>query len=200
MTVSDTITRAVQMTGVRGFGQVPSADEQNSALVVFQNMLMGLPRTVLSDVTITTNYTAGENERITDTSGTATITRPTTVTDIKTGLTRVPKNGAVIEVASATVPTRHIYIVEKQAWIQVNGLTLAADQPFGTEHEEGLAAMLAARLYPMLQQDQTRQPSAVVLQLASQGRQAIRQRFKQPYIATTDPLLLNRFQRFGCNV
>lgn len=199
MTVQDIITRAIILTGARSFSQIPGANETAAALTTFQNMLLGLPRTVLTDVLITANYTAGENERITNSGGPFTVTKPTTVVDTKTGLTRAPHNGAVVEVANATTPTRHIYITELAGWQQVHGLALTDASPFGPEHNEGLAAMLAVRLYPVLQQDQTRSPSAVTLQLAQQGRAAIRQRFRQPFFAQTDPLLLNRFQRNGAN-
>lgn len=194
MTVRDTITRAIRMTGARALGDTPAAEEIEAALDDFQNMLMSLPRTVLTDVLISANYTAGENERITDSSGTAVITRPSTVTDRVSGETRAPRNGAVIEVASATAPTRHIYITERKAWIQINGLALTSEQPFGSEHEEGISAMLAARIaYPVFR----RETPAVVQALAEQGRRAIRQRFRQTAFVTTDPLLLSVSQRNG---
>jgi hypothetical protein len=71
MTVRDTLTRAVRMTRARGLGSTPTSEEMTAMLDDFQNMLMALPRTALTDVLISANYTAGENERITDTSGTA---------------------------------------------------------------------------------------------------------------------------------
>lgn len=199
MTVGDTIARAIRMTGARGLGQSVSADETAEALAVFQNMLISLPRTILTDVLITANYTAGENERITMSGGAFTVTKPSTVTDTKTGATRAPRNGAIIEIADATTPQRWIYITELAGWQQVHSLTLTSVQPFGPEHEEGLAAMLAMRLYPTLQQDQSRQPSALTVSQASMGRAAIRQKFRQLTQVTTDPLLLNRFQRNGAN-
>lgn len=199
MTVADIIARAITLSGLRGFNQTPGADETAAALTTFQNMLLSLPRTVLTDVLITANYAANENERITNSGGPWVVTKPTTITDADTGALRAPRNGAVIEVANATAPMRHIYITELAGWQQVTGLTLTSVQPFGPEHDEGLTAMLAVRLFPVFQQDQTRSPSAVTLQMASMARAAIRQRFRQPYVATTDPLLLNRFQRNGAN-
>lgn len=194
MSVRDTITRAIRMTNARALGDPPSSEEFDAALDEFQQMLLSLPRVALTEVLISANYTAGENERITDTSGSATVTRPTTIVDSKTGLTRPPRNGCVVEVASATAPTRHIYIAELKSWMQVNGLTLASEQPFGPEHEQGLSAMLAARLAtPVFQ----KAPSQTVMDLAVEGRRSIRQRFRQPVTVTTDPLLLNVFQRNG---
>jgi hypothetical protein len=197
MTVRDTLTRAIRFTGARALGDTPDAAEMTAALDDFQNMLMSLPRTALTDVLISANYTAGENERITDSSGTATITRPTTITDSVTGVVRPPRNGAVIEVASATSPTRHIYIAELKSWMQVNGLALTSTQPFGPEHEAGLSAMLAARIaWPVFR----RQLSPDILNLAEQGRRTVRQRFRQTVHVTTDPLLLNVFQRTGATI
>jgi hypothetical protein len=193
MTVRDTLSGAVSMTGARTLGSPASDLELATALVAFQNMLLSLPRTTLVDVLISANYTAGENERITDSSGTAVITRPTTLVDPITGETRTPLNGAVVEVTNTTTPTRHIYISELKGWQQVNGLALEGTQPFGPEHEEGLRAMTAIRIAPLLQKEVPQWVAA----MATQGRQMIRQRFRQPYTATTDPALLSYGQRTG---
>lgn len=197
MTVRDTLTKALRLTGATMLGETPGADEMDVALVDFQAMLHALPRAPLTDVLISANYTAGENERITDSSGSAVITRPTTVVDAVTSATRAPVNGAVIEVASATAPTSHIYITRLKSWMRFSALVLDDEQPFGPEHDEGLAAMLAVRLFPSLQQDLARQPSSTLMQMAGQGRQALRQRFRQPFAAITDPLLLSWSQRHG---
>lgn len=197
MTVRDTITRAIGMTGARPLGDTPDAAETAAALTAFQSMLLALPRPALTEVLISANYTAGENERITDTSGAATVTRPSTVTDATTGLVRPPMDGAIVEVASATTPTRHIFSAELKTWMSFGALALDDAQPFGPTMDEGLAAMLAVRLAgPVFQ----RQPDAAVVQLASEGRRRIRQRFRQPFTATTDPLLLSWSQRNGSTV
>lgn len=194
-TVRDTLTRAIRMTGARPLGDDPEAAELDVGLDALQAMLdslvaLGGP---LTDVLISANYTAGENERITKTAGTETVTRPTTVIDSKTGASRAPRNGAVIEVCG-TSPTTHVYCAQLASWMPIKALTLDSDQPFGPEHDEGLAAMVAVRVGPDLQQPNIPQ---WVVAMAEQGRRTLRQRLRQPYTATTDPLLLSVFQRCG---
>lgn len=197
MTVRDTITSAIGMTQARSLGDPPSAEEMAAGLTALQSMLLSLPRVVLTEVLITANYTAGEDERVTMSGGTYTVTKPATVTDAKTGIARAPRNGAVVEIANATTPERYIYVTELAGWQQVHGLALTSTQPFGPEHEQGLAAMLAVRMCePVFQKP----PTQTVIALAQEGRRSIRQRFRQLYTATTDPLLLNVFQRNGSTV
>jgi hypothetical protein len=57
--------------------------------------------------------------------------------------------------------------------------------------------MLAARCSETVFQ---KEPSSLVIAMAQQGRQAIRQRFRQIVRVTTDPLLLNVFQRNGATL
>lgn len=194
MTIRDTLTRAVRMTGVRALGDDPGAEEFDAGLTALQSMIdsfvaLGGP---LTDVLITADYTAGENERVTSDGGPFAVSLPDTVTDSKTGQPRAPRNGAVVEVCGAT-PQAYVYCAQLAAWKPTKGLTFASDQPFGPEHDEGLAAMTAVRLAPDLQTT----PSQWVVALAEQGRRMLRQRTRQPFTATTDPLLLNVFQRNG---
>lgn len=193
MTIRDTLTRAIRMTGARALGDDPEAEEINLALATVQNMLLALPRPNLTDVLISANYTANENERVTITSGTPVVTTPTTVVDSKTGQPRPPTDGAVVIVTGAA-PKYWFYSKPLATWTDLNALTLLSIQPLGPEMEEGLAAMVAVRAAPDLQQPQIPQ---WVVELATQGRKAILQRFRQPFTATTDPLLLNVFQRNG---
>lgn len=194
-TISDIISRGVRQLGARPLGDVASAEELQEGLEAFQGTMRTLfPGTHLTDVLISANYTAGENERITDTSGSAVITKPATLTDPQTGETRAPRNGALIEICSATSPTRYIYVSELAAWKALSGLALSDESPLGPEHDEGLAAMMAVRLAPDLQQPNVPQWAVA---LAEAGRRNIRQRFRQRFTVTTDPLLLNVFQRCG---
>lgn len=193
MTIRDTLTRAIRMTGARPLGDTPSSEEMDVALVAFQNMALSLlPATHMTDVLITANYTAGENERITPDGGTFTVTRPDTVTDTLTGDERAPRNGALIEVCGT--PMKYIYVSELATWKALTGLTLDSDQPFGPSHDEGVAAMTAVRIAPDLQVPNVPQ---WVVAMAEQGRRLIRQKFRQTFIPTTDPLLLSWRQRCG---
>lgn len=193
-TVRETLIGAIRMTGARGLEDTPSAAETAMALEAFQSLLNQLPRVALTDVVISAAYTAGENERVFNTSGSpVTITLPQTVTDTVTGETRPPRNGSVVEIADAT-PERHIYISELGGWQEYSNLTEASAQPFGGEHEQGLRAMLAVRIAPDLQVPKV---SDWVVEAAITGRRVIRQRFRQPVTITTDPLLLSASQRVG---
>lgn len=192
-TIRDMLTRSVRMTGARALGDEPEATELAIAFDALVNALIALPRPNLTDVLISANYTAGEDERITVTSGTPTVTRPTTVIDAKTGATRPPTDGAVVIVTGATAQY-WFYSKPLASWHDLNALTLDGVQPLGPEHDEGLAAMIAVRIGPDLQLPNVPQ---WVVQMAQEGRKAIRQRFRQPFHATTDPLLLNVFQRCG---
>lgn len=193
-TVRETLIGAIRMTGARGLEDTPSAAETAMALEAFQSLLNQLPRVALTDVLISANYTAGENERVFNTSGGAvTITLPQTVTDSITGETRAPRNGSVVEIADAT-PERHIYISELGSWQEYSNLAETDPQPFGSEHEQGLRAMLAVRVAADLQVPKL---SDWVVEAAVVGRRTIRQRFKQPVTITTDPLLLSATQRVG---
>lgn len=192
-TVLDTITRGVRMLGARPLGDALGAEEADAGLTAFQSMVLTLfPATHLTDVLISANYEAGENERITDT-GSHTVTYPTTVTDADTGDDRAPLNGALVQV-NGTTPTLKCYVAELAGWQALNGLALTDEQPLGPTHDEGLAAMLAVRVAPDLQ---VLNVPPWVAEMATAGRRAVRQRFRQPYTATTDPLLLSKFQRNG---
>lgn len=196
MTMRDTVTGALRMLGVRALVDTPDAAEMDLGLDAFQNMIASLPKVRLTDVLIDAAYTAGEDERVFNTTASpVVITLPDTVTDALTGIERPPRNGAMVVVA--VTGTRHIYISELGAWQTSTGLTLESVQPFGPEHEQGLRAMLAVRLAPELQK--TSVPEWVVA-MAELGRRTIRQRFQQTFKVTTDPLLLNRFQRYGTYV
>lgn len=197
-TISAILSRGIRMLGARPINDVASAEELAAGLEAFQDGILNLfPSTHLTDVLISANYTANENERIIDSSGTATITKPSTVVDAVTGATRTPHNGALIEIASATSPSRYVYVTELAGWKALTGLALSDANPLGPQHDEGLAAMMAVRMAPDLQVPNVPQ---WVVEMATSGRRAIRQRFRQPFIATTDPLLLNVFQRWGATL
>lgn len=194
MSLNDTLNRAIRMTGARPLGDTPSAEEMEVALDAFQNMALTLlPATQITDVLISADYTAGENERITADDETVTVTIPDTITDTRTNTERAPRNGALVEICG-TSPAKYIYVAELASWKALTGLTLVGDQPFGPSQEEAVAAMVAVRIAPDLQVAGV--PEWVVA-LAEKGARNIRQRFRQTYVATTDPLLLSWRQRYG---
>lgn len=149
MTLQALIQRAARMLNRIAVGSEVEGEEAVEALAIFQAMILSLPALglggPLTEVVISDDYTAGENERILDTSGTAVITRPTTIDD--DGVTRAPINGAIVEVVGAS-PTLHIYVAYLGAWMPLMGLDFDDVNPLGPQHDEGLAAMLAVRWAP----------------------------------------------------
>lgn len=174
-TMRDILTRAVRMTRARALGDTPSAEELDAALEDAQGMFLTVPTRKLDDVIIEENYEAGENERITYTSGSYTVTYPTTVEN-DDGTTRTPQNGAIVEVTAAAGSARKIYVAELKTWMTLTGLTLTSEQPFGPTHDLDVAAMIAARICGPVFQRET--PSDVIA-LANQGRGNIRNAFRQ---------------------
>ncbi len=184
-TMRATLIRAIRLTRARALGDVPASEEITAALEDAQGMFLAFPIRKLTDVLISANYTAGENERVSFTSGAPTVTYPTTVDDA--GTTRTPQNGALVEVASATAPARKIYIAELKTWMPLTDLTVNSEQPFGPTHDGNVAAMIAARIAgPVLQ----RACPDDVLVLANQARTAIRAAFRQTYPPNFDRALL----------
>lgn len=196
LTNGDICTQAIEWSGARGVGEAPEAVESLRALRVLESLLLSaipLGQAKLTDVFKSADYTAGENERVYDTSDTPIIiTLPDLVTDATTGLQRAPRNGAIVQ--GADVGQTWVYVASLGSWSELTNLELAANNPLGPLFEEGLTAMLAVRLAGpqfRLAVDQA------VIALAEQGRRSLRQQFRQPYTATTDPLLLSWAQRCG---
>jgi hypothetical protein len=180
------LTRAIRMTRARALGDDPAPEEAAAALEDAQAMFLTVPTRQLTDVLITDDYEAGENERISFTSGSPTVTYPTTVEDADSN-DRTPQNGALVEVSAAAGSTRKIYIAELKTWMTLTGLTLDSEQPFGPTHDLDVAAMIAARIAgPVFQ----RAAPDDVLALANQGRGNIRNAFRQIYTPTHDRALL----------
>jgi hypothetical protein len=186
MTAMRTIlTRAIRMTRARPLGDDPAAEEIDAALEDAQAMYLTTPTRRLTDVLITADYEAKENERITYTSGSWTVTYPTTISE--DGTSRTPQNGAIVEVSGTSGSTRKIYIAELKTWMTLTGLTLDSEQPFGPTHDLDVAAMIAARISgPVLQ----RAPPDDVLALAGRGNGNIRNAFRHIYTPNFDRALL----------
>lgn len=187
-TMQTFLARSLRKTRAPQVGESIESQAMNAALEDAQAYVRSLTNWALTDVVISADYTAGEDERITDTSGSATVTRPTTITDAVTQEVRTPRNGAVIEV-TGTTPTRHVYISELKAWSAVYGLTLASEQPFGPAMDDALSDMFAARFCETIFQIE---PTAVLVALAGQGKADFGARFAPPITAQIDPGLRTR--------
>lgn len=179
------LNRAARMTRAIQLGEPPSAEEFSAMLEDTHGFFLTNPIRTLEDVYITDDYEAGENERIAFTSGSPTVTYPTTIDD--GGTTRTPQNGAIIEVVAAAGSTRKIYIAELKTWMPLTSLTASSEQPFGPTHDVDVAAMLAVRFCGPVFQKAT--PDDVGA-LAIRGRSNIRNAFRQVYTPTFDRALL----------
>lgn len=188
-TLSVICSRAIGLLGAKSLGEDPSAEETSAVFDVAQNMFLDLVANgiggPLTDVVISANYEAGENERITDTSGTATVTKPTTFTDALTGATRPPIEGAVVQIAGGAT---YAYVRSRGQWVQLNGLALTDTQPLGTEFDRHVAAMIAVRAAPELQVGVPDMTAA----LADVGRRAVSARFGPRLRGVIDRGLLRR--------
>lgn len=184
-TLSTILQRAIRMTRARGLGDSASPEELAAALEDAQGFFLTNPIRKLVDVLISANYEAGENERISFTSGSPTVTYPTTIDD--DGTDRTPQNGAIVEVTAAAGSTRKIYIAELKTWMTLTGLTANSEQPFGPTHDLDVAAILAARICgPVLQ----REIPNDLIALNSVGRTNLRNAFRQTYSPTFERALL----------
>lgn len=177
--------RAARMARAIQLGETASAEEMAAMLEDAQGFFLNYPIRKLTDVLIDDDYEAGENERISWTSGSPTVTYPTSITT--DGPARTPYNGAIVETSATTGSTRKIYIAELKTWMTLTSLTADSEQPFGPTHDADVAAMLAARFCgPVFQ---TATPDDVIA-LANQGRTHIRNAFRQIYTPTFDRALL----------
>jgi hypothetical protein len=179
------LTRTARMGRAVQLGEAPAAEELAAMLEDAQGFFLTHPIRELTDVRITANYEAGENERISFTSGAPTVTYPTTIED--GGTTRTPQNGAVVEVTAAAGSTRKIYIAELKTWMTLTGLAVDSEQPFGPTHDADVAAMICARVCGPVFQTTTPED---VLALANRGRTNIRNAFRQIYTPTFDRALV----------
>ena len=186
-TVLDWIGRSLRMLGVLPAGRVPSGQMAADALSVANGLIMGLPEIgmapTLTEVVITADYTAGEDERVVNISGLdLTITLPETLTT--NGQTRTPRNGARVVVTGNSAIT-FIYLANS-GWHQVSGLDLNSTAPLGPELYTGLCAVLAVHLGPEFDQE----PSASVIALAQAGLVSIATQFWRSVEVSASPEFL----------
>lgn len=184
-TLRTVLTQAIRMTRTLQLGESVEAEALAAALEDAQGFFLTHPIRKLTDVLITADYEAGENERITWTSGSPTVTYPTTIEE--DGTDRTPQNGAIVETTGTSGSTRKIYIAELKTWMTLTSLTVDSENPFGPTHDADVAAMIAARICGPVFQVATPDD---VLALANRGRTNIRNAFRQTYTPNFDRALL----------
>jgi hypothetical protein len=182
-TLREVLTRAIRMTRAIALVDTPSANEMDAALEDTQSFFLTYPIRKLKPVLVTADYTAKENERIANNSGSPiVVTLPETIED--EGTERSPYNGAIVEVAGGA---RSIYIAELGSWMTLTSLTLDSENPFGPTHDMNVAAMMAARIAGTVFQ---REAPADVMAMAGQARGSIRNDFLQVYAPNFDRALI----------
>lgn len=148
------ITTALRKARQIGAGDNPSAEDAATALPNLQSFydeLIGLGKLgVLTDVLVTAAYTAGENQRISNTTTTPwTITLPLTVTDRYTNLVRPVRDRTLVVVAGTTAgatPGNYLFSAQRGAWDRMSNLSLDDYAPLSERAQDGLASIMAMRL------------------------------------------------------
>lgn len=195
--------RSLRMIGVLASGEDADASDASDALEALQGMLLSLPGMWWTDVEVSANYTAEENERIRVNSNSAvTVTIPVAVgSEVKVltccGQTvlkcegfadRAPRDGARVQVTdtNSNAAVTYYYCADVAAWMPVESLTLNSEVPVNADMTDGLAAMLAVRLAPEYGADL----SPVVVGLDQTTRSRMRARYgRRANVAADDAAL-----------
>lgn len=178
-TAKDIVRRALRLTGELVSGQQPSGSAAADGLELLQGLLLDMPGLIMNgfwrETAANSAVTAKEGHRYTVTAP-GVITLPTTVTD--DGRTRPPHDLAKVQiVGDATNAGTWVYSATKAAWGKVEGLTIAAELPFGTEDDAGLAAQLAVEMAD--EYGETAAVGARTVARAQKSARSFRARFKK---------------------
>lgn len=142
-TCNDIVTKALQRLSIVGLGRVPTAAEATDGMfalqAIYDGWMQGEFFGSMTDVYATSDYEAGEFEKVF--ADGATITLPDTITDAN-GATRQPNDLAVIGVNATTWQ----YYIYDGAWFETTNLALTSTAPLASRGADGLAALLAMRI------------------------------------------------------
>jgi hypothetical protein len=145
-TVLEVISDALFEIDQIAIGASPSAEEADFGLNVFQSMLDHWVNQgtfgQLNDYIASGAYTAKEQDRILNDG--YTISLPTSVVDLLTGLTRPPLDLSIVQVLTAgSSPETSIYDAQTAQWVRLDGLALTDTAPLANRGRHGLASALA---------------------------------------------------------
>lgn len=184
-TCRDMGTSALQMLGVYGGNETPSAADAQVALDQLQSLLTGWVHSGmfgrLNDYHAVSDYTAKEFDRVVA-DASVVVTLPSTVLG-SDGVYRKPRDITVIEISDDT--GRNTWIWDRDAWVALNGLAFATDCPLAWRGIRGFAACLAVNLSG----DFTMPLTPSVTRLASQFRGMISMKLG----STQDPTPVSYF-------
>ncbi len=182
-TVRSLVNRAHRYLKTYGSGETPSDADgdiglEELQLYLKQNVAKGVFG-LLTEVVTDADYEAGENERITNTSGVAiTVTLPALVEDAVTGEDRAPEDRSVVVVAGDSTS---LYDAEYGDWVNIDTLTLNSPEPFASFNLAWPLALQMAETFDL-------QPGAVLIAKADTTQAALR--LKKPIRVTApEPLL-----------
>ncbi|MEG3124789.1 hypothetical protein [Sphingomonas sp. GB1N7] len=151
MNTLDLISRALRRIGVLRAGSIPNDTDANDALQVLSGLYLRLISEgafgTLRDVVPTTDYTAGENERVIRSNGmVGAITLPDTIRDC--GRDRPPLDGSLVIISDAfTAETESwLYDGAVKNWVLLTELTLTTEAPMSNRDPIGLVCSLAVEL------------------------------------------------------
>lgn len=141
-TCNDIVARALQMAGIVGIGETPTADEAAFGMEALQSLydswVEGGMFGRLADVYKTVAYEAKEQERVIAPAGVA-VTFPATIESVEGD--RAPRELSCIVTLIDGAQTSKIY--HKGKWVGLNGLALTDGAPLADRGVFGLAAVLA---------------------------------------------------------
>jgi hypothetical protein len=192
-TCREGVTRTLRYLGLVSEGQpAPSAYDAQNALQALQNVYLEFisagrfgPST---DVLISADYTASENERvINETVTDYTISLPDTIdtTDAcGATVTRAPYDRSFVIVAGGST---FLYDADLAGWQEIEALTLDSDMPLGRRYFLGLAALTALAL------PELGDPPPFVVSLAETARAKLRA--KPPIKVSTESPVLRTLSR-----
>lgn len=177
------INRALTKLGILGSSSATPTTADNALGLealkgIYQRLINSGAFGQLTDVIVTSDYTAGENERIKTTS-TVIITLPDQVSFVgyepcagygqvglftDDNLVRPPRDLAVVSIVYTDNGTIQDYIYDNRLrqWVEINALTYTSVAPLALRDEGGLAATLAIDLADEFGQ----QPTALTLRAA----------------------------------
>lgn len=172
-TCADVIKRALRRLNDIDASEDPPAEDMAVAMEALQGIFDRKVTEIsgrLEDVYVTSDYTAGENQRLRR-SGAQTITYPPRITREQ----RDPYDGTLIIVTGSARESR-IYDADSGAWVVLSGLTQTDECPLAQRDPGGMSAAVAAEIADMFGRPLT----PMTAREAARGRMMISARIGGP--------------------
>lgn len=196
MTLAEIVTLAYQMGEQIGPGDSPTTAEAAHGLtfakaLVYELLGMEAARAVTTlDISADLTTDVEDRRYRVEDGYSVTVTISGTVTHNVHGqdVEEAPYNGARIHVVGSGINATWLYNASLADWVRIDSLGDGSENPFGPEHDLGLAALIAVEVTPMAML-----PAKVAMR-AEKARSDIRIRFRKRAVVPADPavLLLSR--------